>query len=232
MTKPWIVRKIAADPHARRELLWLRAREKDDIALASDLEEIDPGLLDRLRAAGATRRAPARETRAVRSSLGRVLSPARARRRVHAQKACVSSLPQLGAPTLCGRCHCDDRSAFVFTDDASLGAAALSFARTSTAACAVERLHPAADTSSGRRGKAVIASVSTTAARVGRLAVCMVEVPSFVAIAPAHDCTARAIRARRVRHGIFRAKGYQMRATGALGAAFARRPLPRDAAQR
>ncbi|MBN9166525.1 MAG: hypothetical protein BGO98_05820 [Myxococcales bacterium 68-20] len=52
MTKPWIVRKIAADPHARRELLWLRAREKDDIALASDLEEIDPGLLDRLRAAG------------------------------------------------------------------------------------------------------------------------------------------------------------------------------------
>lgn len=52
MMKPWIVRKIAADPHARRELLWLRAREKEDLAMARDLEEIDPGLLERLRAAG------------------------------------------------------------------------------------------------------------------------------------------------------------------------------------
>ncbi len=52
MMKPWIVRKIAADPLARRELLWLRAHEKEDIAMARDLEEIDPGLRERLRAAG------------------------------------------------------------------------------------------------------------------------------------------------------------------------------------
>ena len=52
MTKPWIVRKIVDDARARRELLWLRAHEKEDVAMARELEEIDPGLVDRLRAAG------------------------------------------------------------------------------------------------------------------------------------------------------------------------------------
>lgn len=52
MTKAWVVRRIVSDAHARRELLWLRAHEKEDVALARELEEIDPGLVDRLRAAG------------------------------------------------------------------------------------------------------------------------------------------------------------------------------------
>jgi hypothetical protein len=44
--------RIAADDHARRELLWLRAKEKgaDDVARA--LERVDPQLLGRLRCAG------------------------------------------------------------------------------------------------------------------------------------------------------------------------------------
>ena len=40
--------RIAADDHARRELLWLRAMEKEDTETALDLEQVDPGLLDRL----------------------------------------------------------------------------------------------------------------------------------------------------------------------------------------
>lgn len=41
--------RIAADDHARRELLWLRAMEKADSDTALDLERLDPGLRDRLR---------------------------------------------------------------------------------------------------------------------------------------------------------------------------------------
>ena len=52
MTKPWVLQQIIADAHARRELLWLRAQEKEDAAMARELEEIDPGLLGRLRASG------------------------------------------------------------------------------------------------------------------------------------------------------------------------------------
>jgi hypothetical protein len=40
--------RIAADDHARRELLWLRAMEQEDHDSAIDLEKIDPELLDRL----------------------------------------------------------------------------------------------------------------------------------------------------------------------------------------
>ncbi len=52
MTKPWVVETIVANAHARRELLWLRAHEKEDLTMARELEEIDPGLIGRLRAAG------------------------------------------------------------------------------------------------------------------------------------------------------------------------------------
>ena len=52
MTKPWVVETLVANAHARRELLWLRAREKEDLTMARELEEIDPGLLDRLRTTG------------------------------------------------------------------------------------------------------------------------------------------------------------------------------------
>jgi hypothetical protein len=41
------------DDHARRELLWLRAKEEDDETSARDLERLDPELVERLRAAGA-----------------------------------------------------------------------------------------------------------------------------------------------------------------------------------
>jgi len=43
---------IVADPIARRELLWLRAKEKDDDEQAASLLEVDPGIVDRLRRAG------------------------------------------------------------------------------------------------------------------------------------------------------------------------------------
>ena len=52
MAKPWVVETIVANAHARRELLWLRAHEKEDLTMARELEEIDPGLIDRLRTAG------------------------------------------------------------------------------------------------------------------------------------------------------------------------------------
>ena len=52
MSKPWVLKRIVGDAHARRELLWLRAHEKEDVAMARELEEIDPGLVERLRAAG------------------------------------------------------------------------------------------------------------------------------------------------------------------------------------
>jgi hypothetical protein len=44
--------RITHDAEARREFLWLRAKEKEDIATARDLERLDPGVVDRLRAAG------------------------------------------------------------------------------------------------------------------------------------------------------------------------------------
>ena len=48
-----IVKRLMADGHARRELLWLRAKEKEDEATARDLERVDPGVVQRLQAAGA-----------------------------------------------------------------------------------------------------------------------------------------------------------------------------------
>jgi hypothetical protein len=44
--------RICADDHARRELLYLRALEKDDLDAARDLEEVDPDLRTRLTHAG------------------------------------------------------------------------------------------------------------------------------------------------------------------------------------
>jgi hypothetical protein len=41
--------RIARDPAARRELLWLRAKEKDDLETVRSLELVDPGLGERLR---------------------------------------------------------------------------------------------------------------------------------------------------------------------------------------
>jgi hypothetical protein len=45
--------RISEDREARRELLWLRAMEKEDYVTARDLEEVDPDVVKRLRAAGA-----------------------------------------------------------------------------------------------------------------------------------------------------------------------------------
>lgn len=53
MTDPSILRRIANDDHARRELLWLRAKAKGHALAARDLEHVDPALVSRLRAAGA-----------------------------------------------------------------------------------------------------------------------------------------------------------------------------------
>jgi hypothetical protein len=47
-----IFEKVIADPHARRELLWLRAKEKCNDRDAREIERIDPGVVARLRAAG------------------------------------------------------------------------------------------------------------------------------------------------------------------------------------
>lgn len=44
--------KIVADPRARRELLWLRSKEKVDDDGARDIERLDPDVVGRLRAAG------------------------------------------------------------------------------------------------------------------------------------------------------------------------------------
>jgi hypothetical protein len=48
-----VLQKLMADDHARRELLWLRAKEKEDDITARDLERVDPELVRRLRDAGA-----------------------------------------------------------------------------------------------------------------------------------------------------------------------------------
>lgn len=52
MVDLWIVEQMCGDPHARRELLWLRAKEKEDEETVRDLERIDPGVVERLVAAG------------------------------------------------------------------------------------------------------------------------------------------------------------------------------------
>lgn len=44
--------RITHDAEARREFLWLRAIEREDVETARDLERLDPGIVDRLRAAG------------------------------------------------------------------------------------------------------------------------------------------------------------------------------------
>jgi hypothetical protein len=53
MLKLSVVRRLIANEAARRELLWLRAREEGDTEAALDLERIDPGVVERLRASGA-----------------------------------------------------------------------------------------------------------------------------------------------------------------------------------
>jgi hypothetical protein len=47
-----IFEKLVADTRARRELLWLRAKEKGDEGAAADLERMDPEIISRLREAG------------------------------------------------------------------------------------------------------------------------------------------------------------------------------------
>jgi hypothetical protein len=41
---------IVGDAAARRELLWLRAKEKEDEEAAAALERLDPGIVDRVEA--------------------------------------------------------------------------------------------------------------------------------------------------------------------------------------
>lgn len=48
-----VLERIAADGPARRELLWLRAQEKEHWDAVRDLEHSDPQITRRLRAAGA-----------------------------------------------------------------------------------------------------------------------------------------------------------------------------------
>jgi hypothetical protein len=43
------VRRMSEDPIARRELLWLRAKEKGDDDTVLDLERVDAELADRMR---------------------------------------------------------------------------------------------------------------------------------------------------------------------------------------
>ena len=43
------LRRMTDDPIARRELLWLRAKEKGDDVSVADLERTDPELADRMR---------------------------------------------------------------------------------------------------------------------------------------------------------------------------------------
>ena len=44
-----LLRKMTTDPVARRDLLWLRAKEKDDEESVADLERVDPDLARRMR---------------------------------------------------------------------------------------------------------------------------------------------------------------------------------------
>lgn len=48
-----VFERIAADGPARRELLWLRAQEKEHWDAVRALEDTDPQIIHRLRAAGA-----------------------------------------------------------------------------------------------------------------------------------------------------------------------------------
>jgi hypothetical protein len=43
-----VLERIASDPAIRRELLWLRAKEKNDEETVKDLEEVEPGLRERM----------------------------------------------------------------------------------------------------------------------------------------------------------------------------------------
>jgi hypothetical protein len=43
-----ILERMAADSAIRRELLWLRAKEKEDEETARELEELEPGLRERM----------------------------------------------------------------------------------------------------------------------------------------------------------------------------------------
>ena len=43
------VRRMSEDPISRRELLWLRAKEKEDDRTVADLERLDPELAERMR---------------------------------------------------------------------------------------------------------------------------------------------------------------------------------------
>jgi hypothetical protein len=47
-----IFERLMADSHARRELLWLRAKEQGDERDAREIERVDPSVVARLRAAG------------------------------------------------------------------------------------------------------------------------------------------------------------------------------------
>jgi len=44
-----VIDVICQDDGARRELLWLRAKEKGDAEVVALLEGVDPGLLERMR---------------------------------------------------------------------------------------------------------------------------------------------------------------------------------------
>ena len=48
-----VVERMISYAQARRELLWLRAKEREDEISADDLQHVDPALIERLRAAGA-----------------------------------------------------------------------------------------------------------------------------------------------------------------------------------
>jgi hypothetical protein len=49
-----IIRMMCEDTTTRRELLWLRAKEKEDHETVADLERIDPNLAERMRDVEAT----------------------------------------------------------------------------------------------------------------------------------------------------------------------------------
>ncbi len=52
MEERHVIEALVCDRHARRELLWLRAKERGDDASARDLERVDPAIVERLSAAG------------------------------------------------------------------------------------------------------------------------------------------------------------------------------------
>lgn len=68
-----IFEKLIADPHARRELLWLRAKEKGNEGDARDIERVDPGVVARLREAGFDVDVGLDERRSLRERFGRMM---------------------------------------------------------------------------------------------------------------------------------------------------------------